>query len=69
MTLEEMDKEYVLHTYNRNYVNFKKGENATLFSEEGKDFIDFTSGIGVVSAGHGNKRVAEAIYNQVQNIT
>jgi acetylornithine aminotransferase len=69
MTFEEMDKEYVLHTYNRNYVNFKKGNNAVLFSEDGKDFIDFTSGIGVVSVGHGNKRVADAIYDQVQNIT
>jgi acetylornithine aminotransferase len=69
MTFEEMDKEYVLHTYNRNYINFKRGENAALFSEDGKDFIDFTSGIGVVSVGHGNGRVADAIYNQAQNIT
>ncbi|MDR1007441.1 MAG: aspartate aminotransferase family protein [Campylobacteraceae bacterium] len=69
MTLEEMDKQYVLQTYNRNYVNFKSGQNATLFDENGKDFIDFTSGIGVVSVGHGNGRVADAIYNQVRNIT
>jgi acetylornithine aminotransferase len=69
MTYEEMDKKYVLHTYNRNYVNFKRGENATLFSEDGKDFIDFTSGIGVVSVGHGNGRVADAIYEQVRSIT
>jgi acetylornithine aminotransferase len=69
MTLEEMDKQYILQTYNKNYVNFKSGQNATLFDENGKDFIDFTSGIGVVSVGHGNSRVADAIYNQVQNIT
>ncbi|WP_321312521.1 aspartate aminotransferase family protein [Halarcobacter sp.] len=67
--LEQLDKEYVLHTYARNYVNFKKGINATLFDEKDKDYIDFTSGIGVVSAGHGNKEVADAIYKQVQNIT
>ena len=53
--LEQMDKEYVLHTYARNYVNFKKGINATLFDDNNKDYIDFTSGIGVVSVGHGNK--------------
>jgi acetylornithine aminotransferase len=69
MTFEEMDKQYVLQTYNRNYVNFKSGQNAVLFDENGKDFIDFTSGIGVVSVGHGNERVAEAIYSQVKNIT
>lgn len=67
--LENIDKEYVLNTYARNYVNFKKGVNATLFDENNKDYIDFTSGIGVVSVGHGNKQVADAIYEQVQNIT
>jgi len=67
--IEQLDKQYVLQTYPRNYVNFKKGENATLFDENNKDYIDFTSGIGVVSVGHGNKRVANKIYEQVSNIT
>jgi len=67
--LEQLDKEFVLQTYARNYVNFKKGINATLFDENDRDYIDFTSGIGVVSVGHGNKEVADAIYNQVSNIT
>ncbi|MCV6607336.1 MAG: acetylornithine transaminase [Campylobacterales bacterium] len=67
--LEQLDKEYVLPTYGRNYVNFVKGDNATLFDENGKDYIDFTSGIGVVSAGHGNKRVGKKIAEQVGNIT
>jgi acetylornithine aminotransferase len=66
--LEAMDKEYVLHTYARNYVNFKKGVNATLYDENEKDYIDFTSGIGVVSVGHANPRLAKAICDQVQNI-
>ena len=69
MSLETIDKSYVLNTYARNYVNFTKGVNATLYSDEGKDFIDFTSGIGVVSCGHGNERIANAICNQVKNIT
>lgn len=69
MTLEEIDKKYVLQTYSRNYVNFKSGQNAVLFDDNGKDYIDFTSGIGVVSVGHGNKRVANAICEQVNNIT
>ena len=67
--VEQIDKEYVLQTYTRKYVNFKKGINATLFDDKEKDYIDFTSGIGVVSVGHGNKRVADVIYNQVSNIT
>ena len=67
--LEQLDKQYVLHTYPRNYVNFKKGINATLFDETNRDYIDFTSGIGVVSVGHGNKDVADVISEQVNNIT
>jgi acetylornithine aminotransferase len=69
MNLEQMDKEYILNTYARNYVNFVKGSNATLYDDQGNDYIDFTSGIGVVSVGHGNKQVAEVIKTQVSNIT
>ncbi len=69
MTLENIDKNYVLQTYARNYVNFIKGKNATLFDDTNKEYIDFTSGIGVVSVGHGNKKVADAIYKQIKNIT
>jgi len=66
--LEKLDKEYVLQTYARNYVNFVKGDNAKLYSEDGKEYIDFTSGIGVVSVGHANKRVSEAICEQAKSI-
>jgi len=69
MNLETIDKKYVLNTYARNYVNFIKGVNATLYSDDNKEYIDFTSGIGVASCGHGNDRIATAICNQVKNIT
>ena len=68
MNLESMDKEYVLHTYTRNYVNFKYGVNATLYDNQEKDYIDFTSGIGVVSVGHGNERLADAISDQARHL-
>jgi len=68
MDFETMDKEYVLQTYARNYVNFKHGINATLFDDKGRDYIDFTSGIGVVSVGHGNQRLADAISDQARHI-
>jgi len=69
MNLEAIDKQYVLNTYNRNYVNFTKGSNATLFDDKDNNYIDFTSGIGVVSCGHGNERVSNAICKQASNIT
>ncbi|SFP90373.1 aspartate aminotransferase family protein [Hydrogenimonas thermophila] len=69
MTLKEMDQNYVLQTYARNYVNFVKGENSILYDEDGKDYVDFGSGIAVCSVGHGNPRLAKAICDQVSNIT
>jgi len=68
MNLEDIDKKYVLNTYARNYVNFKKGINATIYNEENKDYIDFTSGIGVVSVGHGNERISKTICEQTKNM-
>ena len=67
MTLENIDKNYVLQTYARNYVNFIKGKNATLIDENKKEYIDFTSGIGVVSVGHGNKKVADKALKKLRS--
>lgn len=66
--IENIDKEYVLQTYARNYTNFVSGDNATLIDDKGNRYIDFMSGIGVVSVGHGNKKLSKAIYNQSKNI-
>ena len=68
MTLEQLDKQYVLQTYARNYTNFVKGVGATLYDETGKDYIDFASGIAVNSVGHGNDVLVNAICEQVKNI-
>ena len=58
----------LLNTYSRFDVKFVKGKNAVLTDEKGDDYIDFTSGIGVVSVGHGNERLANAICDQAKNI-
>lgn len=66
--IEILDKQYVLPTYGRNYVNFTHGKNCYLYDDEGREYIDFTSGIAVVSCGHGNERLAQAIAQQAQKI-
>jgi len=68
MTLEQQDKQYVLQTYARNYTNFVKGSGSTLYDENGKDYIDFASGIGVNSVGHSNDVLVKAISEQAQKI-
>jgi len=69
MNTQELDKKYVLPTYARVDVEFVSGDNARLVDSNGKKYIDFTSGIGVVSVGHANKRVNDAITKQLSNIT
>ena len=69
MNTKELDKKYVLPTYARADVEFVSGKNARLRDSEGKNYIDFTSGIGVVSVGHANERVNSAITSQISKIT
>ncbi len=69
MNIQELDKKYVLPTYARVDVEFVSADNAKLTDSDGKNYIDFTAGIGVVSVGHANKRVNDAICSQISNIT
>jgi len=68
MTLEELDKQYGLQTYGRDYTNFVKGEGSTLFTDNGEEYIDFASGIAVNSIGHNNPTLVKAIQEQVAKI-
>jgi acetylornithine aminotransferase len=68
MTIETMDKEFVLSTYGREYTNFVRGEGSTLYTEDGRDFVDFASGIGVNSVGHNNPALTNAICEQAKEI-
>ena len=67
MSFEELkirDHEYVMQSYGRFDVAVDHGKNATLWDVEGKEYIDFTSGIGVCSLGYGNEAWAKSIYDQ-----
>lgn len=66
--LKQMDLDYTLHTYARNYTHFVRGKGARLFDNEGKDYIDFGAGIAVCSVGHGNERLANAICQQAKEL-
>ncbi len=68
MDTKELDQKYILNTYARADVEFVRGENATLYDKNGKKYIDLTSGIGVVSVGHSNKRLSDALCKQAKDI-
>lgn len=66
--LKALDQRYVMHTYNRFPVDIDHGHGATLYDLAGKEYIDFTSGIGVNSVGYGNEKWVKAITDQAQKL-
>ena len=71
MTFEEikaLDEGYVMQTYSRNQVAIDHGHGATVYDTAGKEYIDFTSGIGVCSLGYANEAWAKAIYDQAMKV-
>lgn len=59
---------YLLPTYKRQAVSFERGDNATLWDSEGREYIDFAAGVAVCSVGHGNACLARAISDQAAKI-
>lgn len=59
----------ILHTYNRFQVVFDKGEGVYLYDTDGKQYLDFASGIGVQSLGYGNEEYKQALKDQIDKLT
>ena len=66
--IKALDEQYVLQTYGRNQLAIDHGKGATLWDTEGKEYVDFTSGIGVCSLGYANEKWAKAIYDQAMKL-
>ena len=63
-----LDHEYVMGTYARQPVVFVRGEGARLWDSEGREYLDFLSGIAVVGVGHCHPKVAGAIADQAHRL-
>ena len=62
-------EEHLLHTYNRFPVVFDRGEGVYLYDTNGKKYLDFASGIGVMALGYGNKKYTDALKSQIDKVT
>ena len=69
MNLFEKANECLMHTYAPLPIIITHGEGSCLFDENNKKYIDFTSGIGVSSVGYNNKKLNEAILNQLNSFS
>ena len=71
MTSKEMKAltgQYVMNTYGRFDVAIDHGQGAKLYDPEGREYIDFTSGIGVTSLGYGDEDWVNAITQQAKKL-
>jgi acetylornithine aminotransferase len=58
--------DYLMNTYARLPVAFSRGEGACLFDEQGKQYLDAISGLGVTALGHAHPEVADVIADQAK---
>ena len=66
--IKAQDKEYIMNTYGRFDVAFVGGKGATLYNEEGKDFIDLGSGIGTSALGANDEKWSAAVSKQAKTL-
>lgn len=66
--IKSLTNQYVMNTYGRFDVVIDHGKGAKLYSPEGKEYIDFTSGIGVCDLGYGDETWAQAVFAQAKQV-
>ena len=66
--LQALDAENAMQTYGRVPVAFGRGEGTKLWDTEGKEYLDFLSGLAVTSLGHAHPEVADALADQARTL-
>ena len=62
--IKDQDQAYILHTYGRVDAALVEGKNARAWDVDGKEYIDFTAGIGVNALGYSDPEWAAAVGEQ-----
>ena len=71
LTLDEikaLEAQHVVTTYKRQPVAFVRGSGSRLYDVDGREYLDFISGIGVTSLGHAHPGLAAAIADQASTL-
>ncbi|MDZ4169913.1 MAG: acetylornithine/succinylornithine family transaminase [Coriobacteriia bacterium] len=64
----ERDAACVMQTYARKPIMFLSGDGMRLFDDDGREYLDFVSGIGAVNLGHAHPAVTEAVAQQAAKL-
>jgi acetylornithine/N-succinyldiaminopimelate aminotransferase len=66
--IADLEKRFLLSTYNRYPVAFEKGKGVFLYDFEGKKYLDFVAGLGVNALGHAHPRIVKTIRQQAAKV-
>jgi acetylornithine aminotransferase/acetylornithine/N-succinyldiaminopimelate aminotransferase len=67
-SIQAAESKLLLNTYERNAVLFVEGHGVYLRDEDGHEYLDLLSGIGVSALGYGNAAVENAIVSQTKRL-
>lgn len=68
MNLKDKDSKYIAGTYARFPVEIVNGQGSLLYDNDGKEYIDMGSGIGVTSFGISDENWKNAIIEQINKV-
>lgn len=63
-----LDEKNIMHTYNRFPISIESGKGCLAKDINGKEYIDFTSGIGVNCLGYCHERLVNALIRQASKV-
>jgi acetylornithine/N-succinyldiaminopimelate aminotransferase len=66
--IAELERKYLLTTYNRYPVVLARGKGVFVWDIEGRKYLDFVSGLGVNALGHAHPRIVKAIREQAAKL-
>jgi acetylornithine/N-succinyldiaminopimelate aminotransferase len=66
--IAELERKYLLTTYNRYPVVLERGKGVFVYDIKGKKYLDFVSGLGVNALGHAHPRIVKAIREQAARL-
>ena len=67
-TLMMLSEKYIANTYARYPILLVKGKGTRVWDLDGKEYLDFVSGLAVCNLGHCHPKVVKAIQNQAERL-
>ena len=65
---QDLENKYVMHTFGRKPVELVRGDGMRVWDDEGREYLDFIGGIGVISLGHCHPKLVEAVSAQAAKL-